>query len=190
MEKQEIKTKSIKVESIDIKVMDNGGQRYSLTDGSNQKFSFFTTKQDKTDTKAYAEWKNMKLGKSSQVQISYVEDHYEYQGKPIMSRKIIGFRELSQVSYEKTPDQEQNDFGRRLAVHGFVNAYLHSHSIEDTIKSLPSLLRLEDEVSAILTQKTPYKSFTEAEGISKIEDYDMPFDESGWDGIEAHKTDN
>lgn len=51
---------------------------------------------------------------------------------------------------EEFPTKPQDAFGRRLALHGFVNARLANHTIEQVKSELQSLLELEDLINSIL----------------------------------------
>lgn len=53
------------------------GNRYVLKDHEGKTFSFFTTKQDGSDTQAFAQFKNMGLRVGSTVTVGYVEDVFE-----------------------------------------------------------------------------------------------------------------
>jgi len=89
---QQILNKTITISEVSTKQV-KSGTKYILKDHEGKTFNFFTTKQDGTDTSAFAQFKNMELGIGSTVMIGYVEDTFPFQGKTVLTKKIINFRE-------------------------------------------------------------------------------------------------
>jgi hypothetical protein len=165
MDQQKILNKGITIQEIQMKTV-KSGSKYALRDHEGKTFNFFTTKQDGSDTQVYSQFKNMGLKTGSTVTIGYVEDEFEIDGKKVISKKIINFRELSGEPSQTAPQEKSshteanrgqsghfNDaFGRRLALHGFVNGMLASGATVDVIKrDLPALLSLEDAIDIELS---------------------------------------
>jgi len=164
MQDQQILNATITIEEVidkekKLSIKANNGQR-SFT------YSIWKTKQDGTDSQTYAQFKTMGLKVGSTVMIGYVIDEYETEiggfPKKIQSKKIINFREASSQTAPSAQSsngganrgqsgQSGDAFGRRLAVHGFVNGMLAAGATADTItKDLPALLRLEDAIDQAL----------------------------------------
>jgi hypothetical protein len=131
-------------------------------------YSIWKTKQDGSDTSAYAQFKNMGLTQGSTVMVGYVIDEYETEingfPKKIQSKKIINFRETNELpqtppqglssnggANRDLPGHSSDAFGRRLAIHGFVNGMLAAGATIETIKKdLHALVKLEDEIDNAL----------------------------------------
>jgi len=141
------------------------GNKYSLKDHDGRTFNFFTTKQDGTDTSAFSQFKTMGLKVGDTVMIGYVEDEFEIEGKNVISKKIINFRETNELPSKTAPQAKSstgeansgqagrsNDaFGRRLAVHGFINGLFASGMTITQVKErLTELVKLEDEIDGVL----------------------------------------
>jgi hypothetical protein len=137
MDQQKILNKAITIQEVQMK-QTTGGSKYAIKDHEGRTFNFFTTKKDGTDTSVFAQFKNMGLGVGHTVQIGYVEDEFEREGKRVISKKIINFRETNEAPTQTSAPQKSfnaeapvrsqghsNDaFGRRLGVQGHINALL------------------------------------------------------------------
>jgi hypothetical protein len=189
---QKILNKGITIQEISMKSV-KSGNRYSLKDHEGKTFGFFTTKQDGTDTQAYSQFKSMGLKVGSTVTVGYVEDEYEIDGKKVISKKIISFRELggdpSQTAHQVESGHTEANRGqygnsssgandahdRRLAIHGFVNGMLaNGATVETIVKDLPSLLRLEDTIEKVLSVTRPVSPI-ENEELPVIQQEEPPF---------------
>ena len=132
-------------------------------------YSIWKTKQDGSDTSAYSQFKTMGLRSGSAVMIGYVIDEYTTQiggfDKKVQSKKIINFREASEnfgtgtapTNNSHGVNMAPNDaFGRRLAVHGFVNGMLAGgKTLQQVATSLRDLLKLEDAIDHALSSNQP-----------------------------------
>jgi len=128
-------------------------------------------------TLAYEQWQTMRYKVGDITNISYKEEPKTFvngQGKTINfnQKTIIGFRETNDMPEQTKPIQApttpqrsnssvteprdtQDAFGRRLAIHGFMNALLASG--KTTIQArqvIPELLELEDAINEALAGKT------------------------------------
>ena len=185
---QKILNKGITITEISMKSV-KSGSKYALKDHEGRTFNFFTTKQDGTDTQAHAQFKSMGLKVGSTVTIGYVEDSFTTQdGRAGITKKIISFRELNGEPSQTAPQTESargevkrgqsgnssDAFGRRLALHGFVNGMLAAGATVDVIKNdLPALLALEDEIDNLLAgglpQGKPFNSREFIEGAKRVQ---------------------
>jgi hypothetical protein len=164
MQDQQILNATITIEEVidkekKLSIKANNGSR-SFT------YSVWKTKQDGTDSATYRQFKDMGLKVGSTVMVGYVIDEYETEiggfPKKIQSKKIINFREASSQTAPQglssshganrgLPERSNDAFGRRLALHGFVNGMLAAGATVETItKDLPALLRLEDVIDQAL----------------------------------------
>lgn len=120
----------------------------------------------------------MGLKKGDTVRIGYVVEEFDTQHGRKQANKIINFQETNESPSTASPNPQQaitsqnqqsprtgdsrpqpgasNDqFGRRLALHGFVNALLsNGATIETVVADLPALLKLEDEIDNHLNPPT------------------------------------
>lgn len=140
-----------------------------IKDENGLTYSIFDTKKDGSESTAWAQYKDLSTGDT--VQISYVEEPKEYEGKGYMARTIRNFNSdigNGHSQYKDSQKQESprgkapvasgrgsNDaFGHRLAIHGMVNGILAGGKApEDVIEALGRLLQLEDAIDLAL--KTP-----------------------------------
>jgi len=77
-----------------------------LADQDGIKYSFFKKKKDGELSSAAQQLKDMELDEGSVVQISYVLDSYEVEGKKINENKVTGFRETNDTPV-KNPTKTQ-----------------------------------------------------------------------------------
>ena len=170
IEMSEIRNKEITIQGFEFK-----NNRYKITDQDLQSYGFFTTKQDGNDTQVYGQWKMMQLGQGKSVNIGYVEEEFysEKAKKNIRTKKIISFREPRQES-APVPKGVQDDFGRRLAIHGMVNGLLASGKAPEEI-NIQSLITLEDRINEALNGKE-FDDFAFSGGERDISD--IPYEET------------
>lgn len=160
----QILNKAITIQGIEMK---NG--RYSLIDHEKQRFSFFTTKKDGTDTVPYAQFKNMGLKVGDTVQIGYVEEEYTNDYGRQISKKIINFKEPNQSEATTTAPQPeksryvapthsqvgsgnvamptQDAFGRRLGVQGHINALLSNPSYYSSVDPVTIAVLVKEAIA-------------------------------------------
>jgi len=86
----EIKTKEEK------KTKAGTNTKIHLADQDGVKYSFFRKKKDGSMSSPAQQFKDMDLDEGSVVQISWVIDTYEVEGKQITENKVTGFRETSE----------------------------------------------------------------------------------------------
>lgn len=149
-----------------------------IKDENGLTYSIFDTKKDGSESAAWAQYKDLSIGDT--VQISYVEEPKEFEGKRYMARTIRNFskdigngvknaREYqhSQTSGNARPEansrstespRESNTaFGQRLAIHGMVNGMLAAGKTPAEVEeSLGQLLRLEDAIADALNTPSDY----------------------------------
>lgn len=158
----EIKNKTITIQGFDI-VQNN--TKYVITDQDNQKYSFFMQWEGQ-DTSQFAQWKNMELGQGKTVRIGYTEvkKFNQKANREATYKNIMNFLEPAQQS-APVPKGVQDEYGKRLAIHGFVNGLLASGKNPDDI-DIQSLLRLENRVNEMLNGKQEVEGFpVDDEGI-------------------------
>ena len=103
-------SKDITITGVEIK---NG--RYKIFDQDRTWYAFFKTKQDGSKSSAYEQWESMGLDQGSAVNVSFVAEEKEYQGKPFTDRRVIWFREtngtpegIKTAPQAKSPARGQN----------------------------------------------------------------------------------
>lgn len=130
-------------------------------------YTVYKTKQDGATSVAWEQLGKLEIGSS--VQIGYVEDTGEYEGKPVTYRTIrsfnsdIGSGMVNAQAQGKTSNTEANRgtrnesgdaFGRRLAIHGMVNGMLAAGldpvQIDDRV--ITHLLDLENRIDRMLNE--------------------------------------
>jgi hypothetical protein len=118
------------------------------------------------DSAPMTQFKNMGLKKGMTVRIGYVIEPYtDKMGVSRESKKIINFQETNDSPSQTPPPAESSNdganrghsgesrdaFGRRLAIHGFVNGMLAAGAtIETVVNDLPALLELEAAIDHAL----------------------------------------
>lgn len=148
-------------DTITIESVETKNNKLTLVAHNKKRYSFWMTKKDGTDSAPYAQYKSMELKPGDSVFIGYVIEEYDTDYGRKQSNKIINFRETNekptQTSSQRTESnrgQKQgssDEFGKRLAIHGFVNALLsNGATVETVIKDLPALMRLEDTIDKYL----------------------------------------
>lgn len=81
-----------------------GLTKIKLVDQDGVKYSFFKKKKDGELSAPALQFKNLDLDENSIVQISWVEETYQYDGKDVTENKVTGFRETNQVIDESIND--------------------------------------------------------------------------------------
>lgn len=197
MQDQKILNKTITISEVVMK-QTTGGNKYAIKDHEGRTFNFFTTKKDGTDTSVYAQFKNMELEVGSTVMIGYVEEEFNNKdGKKVISKKIINFRETNgqptqTASHGKSSTGEASTrsqshsgdaFGHRLAVQGHINALLSNPSYYGTYPvTIANLVKeaiaIEDEAEK---QLNPSKfRQTVQQHASNVVDEDLPINRRGF----------
>ena len=130
-----------------------------------KRYGFWMTKKDGTDSAPYSQLKDMDLKQGDNVYIGYVLEPYtDARGVNREALKITNFRETNErpiqtASQPESPRTGQNNasgsgsndaFGRRLAIHGMINARLVNHDIVKVFSELGELMRLEEEIDNFL----------------------------------------
>ncbi len=164
--------RNIQIESIEAKMASTGNMKYILKDTSNNKY-FFWQKNKGQDSEAYLSFTGMGLKKGDTVAIGFTEEQKSFvnnENKTIdyTDRFILSLRESSgspapsqpeiprsvaNNSSQGIPQNKGNDaFGKRLAVHGFVNALISSgvKPLDITGETIVELTKLESRIDAIL----------------------------------------
>ncbi len=118
---EQIQKKAITIVGLDRKVGKNqeGKEwvKYTIVDDENKKYSFFTTKVDGTDTKAYAQYKQQKLTLNDSVGIAFTEEQRKFiddKQKEVKytQRNILFFSEpgtISDFDYKNKTDLAQDN---------------------------------------------------------------------------------
>jgi hypothetical protein len=162
--------KNIYIDNIERTFASTGNEKFVLISGK-EKFQFWGTEQgaDSTPKKQF-----MALGVAPKmsVMVEYLEEPESFvnkDGKTVnwTKRSVRGIfpaeGTLTPPTPEtphhvpSTPPQRQgnagnDDFGRRLAIHGFVNGLLAAGALPETI-DIQALIRLEDRVNEALAGK-------------------------------------
>lgn len=139
-----------------------------ITDQTGMVFNLSEKKKDGTTSEAWTQYQNMGLKIGSTVDIWFAESPNSHGST---SRYIRSFREAAGVPQavgampnnqimeneqiplpEEAPTQPkgQDQFGRRLALHGFLNARLQNHTIAQVKAEIDELLALEDYINTKL----------------------------------------
>lgn len=172
-------SKTITISKVESKMFENGGTQYKITTTANEKFKFNDTKKEGGLTVASQQFKDMGIKVGSTVDVWYKEVQKEYEGKPYTDRLIATFREnngepiqqarpapktpvisnSSSTSLKYEPVQEKSqefwdERGRRLALHGFINARLVNNPISQVELEIDQLLKLEDKINLKLPPST------------------------------------
>jgi hypothetical protein len=142
------------------------GPMAKLKDEKGLTYTVYKTKKDGTVSVAWEQLQTLSVGDN--VQVSFAEEivnhpeHGTYTARTIRSfNPDIGngmtnssaSKESSNLSHSGASQRGSSDaFGRRLAIHGFVNGMLGAGATVETItKDLPALLRLEDTIDLALS---------------------------------------
>jgi hypothetical protein len=121
MDKQdEIKKKVINIKRIDSIVKDGEVIGFNLFEDEKTKYSFFKTKKDKSQTKAFTQFKEQAIMVGSEIGIAYKETSKEYKDKQGemrtgINRNIMWFstpstmEEYAPRMFEKLPTISEED---------------------------------------------------------------------------------
>lgn len=169
---------------ITITSIEQRDNRFIVKDQDDLQYSFFTTKKDGNETQAFFTFQKSnhggQLGIGNHCQITYKEESSFSQkaNKNISYRTIVSFLGGVQPpaptsipktqnapqqpilattqSYKPNGHESNNEFGKRLAIHGFVNGLLASGKDPAYIRDhLPSLLALEEAIEKALIDGKP-----------------------------------
>lgn len=136
-------------------------------DTEGTKYKIWYVKKDGTDTVAYGIWKTMGLRPGSVANVSWKEEQKSFTGDggqviAYTDRTVIGLREttgtgISTPGYAGHDEKkkEQDNFGRRLAIHGFINALLSRPGTQIdqiTTSTIEQLIELENRIEATLKE--------------------------------------
>jgi len=187
-------TKIITIAKVEMTAYESGNQ-YKVTATDGLKFKFYDKKKDGNSTVAFTQFQDMGLKIGSTCEVWFKEQDKEYQGKPYTDRIIASFREaksaptqtptqatknapranLSEPAYvEPKSEAFWNERGRRLALHGFINARLVNNPISQVEQEIDQLLKLEDKIDAKLLPSTPQAPQVV---VSGVDESDMPLPE-------------
>lgn len=181
-----LQNKLIKITSIEGK-----SGRFVVKDQDDIQYSFFTTKQDGSETQAYITFKTSnhggQLSIGSDCQITYKEEKKfnEKAGKEVTYRNIVSFLGgIAPVAVNSRPEpvlertepfESKAAYGKRLAIHGMVNGMLASGKDPAYIRDhLSSLLALEEAIDEALSSGEAYMQVPEAPEEEDF-DPDIPF---------------
>lgn len=166
-------TRVIEIKKLEMTAYETGSQ-YKITASDGVKYKFYDKKKDGNPTVAFKQFQDMGLKMGMTVEVWFKELQKEYEGKPYTDRIIASFREAkskplqiptqapiavpSANSYATEPKSQEfwDERGRRLALHGFINARLQNHTIKEVSDELVALLALEDDVNKILDKKIEF----------------------------------
>lgn len=157
--------------NITISSVEDKGIQLKIKDEQGKTYSFFKTKKDGSQTQAFEQFKYYKVG--DRTGISYKEVPFTGKdGQNVTMKNIMGFMPILPETNEQparpmatpqkdfvsmpeeyptdTPTPTQDSFGRRLALHGMVNARLQTHTIQQVKAEIDELLALEDFINTKL----------------------------------------
>lgn len=159
--------------NITISSVEDKGMQIKIKASDGKSYTFFKKKKDGSSTEAFAAFPEYRVGDTTGI--SYVENPDKNDPKivyknimsfmPILSEQIIAKSQANTVArpqYEPLPEEfpvsnervevlPQDAFGRRLALHGFVNARLQTHTIQQVKGEIDELLNLEDFINSKLS---------------------------------------
>lgn len=190
--------------TITIAGVEDKGVQLKVKGSDGKTYSFFKKKQDGQNSVAYSQWKDMELEVGSTVAIGFKTASKTFDdGKTVEFRNIMSFREADGAPAPKAPvhskteptapvvvkpattpqrSMHDDEFGWRLAIHGFVNGLLAGgmKPAEITRTTIAELLMLEDKIIMALQPNAEIP----AAGVKTVSnpDVDMPPLESYDDG--------
>ena len=161
-----IQNANILITNIEAKMASTGNMKYTITDGEKRKFSFFQNKQDGTAGSVYTSFNSMGLKVGDTAHIGFIEEEDSFtnqKGENIkyMKRNIVNIMEAHGSPKTPMPNTLQNvpvteskeEYGKRLAIHGFINGLLGSNkTIQEVIELLPQLFLLEQKINEYLAK--------------------------------------
>ena len=93
MSEDKLEKKVINITGCETKKMSNGRFFSKIKDEKELTYMLFHTKVDGTDTKAYANFKDLPMsGIGCDVEVMYKEEPYEKDGQTYTSRKLLGIK--------------------------------------------------------------------------------------------------
>lgn len=105
----ELKNKVIKYCGFETKSM-QFGTKYKIKDEEGKSYSFFDSKKDGNQTKAYQQFLDLKVG--DRVGIAYKEEDGVYNGKQVKYKTIMYFTDARNVSQEAPQSRLPEDDAR------------------------------------------------------------------------------
>lgn len=145
--------------------LQGGNPVVKIKDEKNLTYTVYKTKQDGSESVAWQQLQELNLGDT--VQIGFVEDFGEYEGKKVTYRTIRNFNKdigegmvnasqskSSNTGHSGASQRESSEaFGLRLAIHGMINGLLAGgHSPQDVSVMLPELFGLEEDIEKRLSK--------------------------------------
>ncbi len=112
----EIQKRVIKYCSFEMKGFDFAN-KYKIKDEKNLTYSFFDTKKNGDQTKAYQQWQDLKPGQN--VEVAFKEEQGTYQGKPVTYRTALYFAEAGNVeapTQAPVDDEWKNEVNAKLRI--------------------------------------------------------------------------
>lgn len=186
---------NIQVASIEAKMASTGNMKYILTATDKKKYYFFQ-KVKGADSDVFQVFNNMGVKQGSIINIGFTEEEKSFVGKDgkninYTDRYIGSMREadgipsvvpqkapvksnLSEPAYVSEPKTQEfwDERGRRLALHGFINARLVNNPISQVEQEIDQLLKLEDKINSKLLPSTP-----QAPVVYDVNESDVPLPE-------------
>lgn len=179
-------TMSDKAQSFDLTVKEIKPNEKTVRIKTNEDVSVVIWKkqfQSEDPSEAHLAFRNMDLIIGSKFNAYGKVEEKEYEGHKYREMTAYSIRETngtaqSTPSYHKEPEKkqdtfEQDAFGRRLALHGFINARLVNNPISQVREEVLELLSLEDFVEEALGGKL--NTLTSGSYVPEILDKDIPF---------------
>lgn len=162
------------------------GPLMKIKDQDGKTYTVFKTKKDGSVSVAWEQMPELE----ATVQIGYAEEDGEYEGKPFKRRTIRSFNadigngvaNAKETRYEPlsaSQSESKEDFGRRLAVHGFLNAQINCKGLEIiTVEDVRLAIVLEDMVNLELAKPKGWAELGQKlkeEAVEEISTEDIPF---------------
>ena len=179
--------------------MEDSGTQIKITDESKTKYSFFKDKKTGGQTVAWEQFQLMKVGDLTGIGyndnpnpknpafpfhniVNFTPPNYAYaaaKNQPVAQTPTPALKAVpSANSYATEPKSQEfwDERGRRLALHGFINARLQNHTIKEVSEELVALLALEDDVNKILDKKIEFDDITTpTDAPPEVTGEDLPF---------------
>jgi hypothetical protein len=180
-------------DTITIESVEQKDSKITIVAHNRNRYGFWTTKKDGTDSAPYSQFQTMGLKKGDTVRIGYVIEPYrDKMGVGRESKKIINFQETNEAPSQTPPRQESprgeapvrsqgmssDAFGRRLGVQGHINALLSNpnyYSVENNIDLsllVKEAIAIEDEAEKQLNP-SPLRQAVARHAPSVVDD-DLP----------------
>lgn len=156
--------KKITIKSIEIKV---DGRKYVLKDENDDKFNFWKTKQDGTNTKAYDFFIKNNLSVGSVVEIGYKSEDKEYEGNKYEDRTILAFKLPTGRAPQAQNAPVANENSNKSISGDFVTKYIYTQNLNEitnAIKKLQARVHIL-EMESVMTKEA--KEFHTATAVSE-----------------------